>query len=316
MKTTCSNLLKTLIFLTLFISIDVFSQKKDEKNENKTKKEKSYSDIITDKAISDEGLFHVHKVDGKYFYEINDSLLGRDMLMVTRIVKMATELPLNRHKMSEQVLKWEKFENNIFLKQASYSKFANDSLPISIAVSNSNFEPIISSFKIETKNDDKNSYVIDVTSLFKNDVKMFGFPQSSRKSYKISSLDSKLSFIESIRSFPLNIETKHIKTYKSSDSRNGQISMVLNNSMVLLPKKPMKRRYYDERVGWFTSSQIDYGIDNQEAETVRYLDRWRLEIKEEDINKFKNGELVEPKKPIVYYLDPGTPVKWIKYIKD
>ena len=316
MKTTCSNLLKTLIFLTLFISINVFSQKKDEKNENKTKKEKSYSDIITDKAISDEGLFHVHKVDGKYFYEINDSLLGRDMLMVTRIVKMATELPLNRHKMSEQVLKWEKFENNIFLKQASYSKFANDSLPISIAVSNSNFEPIISSFKIETKNDDKNSYVIDVTSLFKNDVKMFGFPQSSRKSYKITSLDSKLSFIESIRSFPLNIETKHIKTYKSSDSRNGQISMVLNNSMVLLPKKPMKRRYYDERVGWFTSSQIDYGIDNQEAETVRYLDRWRLEIKEEDINKFKNGELVEPKKPIVYYLDPATPVKWRKYIKD
>ena len=316
MKTTCSNLLKTLIFLTLFISVDVFSQKKDEKNENKTKKEKSYSDIITDKAISDEGLFHVHKVDGKYFYEINDSLLGRDMLMVTRIVKMATELPLNRHKMSEQVLKWEKFENNIFLKQASYSKFANDSLPISIAVSNSNFEPIISSFKIETKNNDKNSYVIDVTSLFKNDVKMFGFPQSSRKSYKISSLDSKLSFIESIRSFPLNIETKHIKTYKSSDSRNGQISMVLNNSMVLLPKKPMKRRYYDERVGWFTSSQIDYGIDNQEAETVRYLDRWRLEIKEEDINKFKNGELVEPKKPIVYYLDPATPVKWRKYLKD
>ena len=238
------------------------------------------------------------------------------MLMVTRIVKMATELPLNRHKMSEQVLKWEKFDNNILLKQASYSKFANDSLPISLAVSNSNFEPIIASFKISVKNKDKNSYVIDVTSLYKSDVKMFGFPQSTRKSYKISSLDSKLSFIESIRSFPLNIETKHIKTYKSSDSRNGQISMVLNNSMVLLPKEPMRRRYFDERVGWFTSSQTDYGIDNQEAETVRYLDRWRLEVKDEDIEKFKSGELVEPKKPIVYYLDPATPKKWRKYLKD
>jgi hypothetical protein len=238
------------------------------------------------------------------------------MLMVTRIVKMATELPLNRHKMSEQVLKWEKFDNNILLKQASYSKFANDSLPISIAVSNSNFEPIIASFKVTVKNKDKNSYVIDVTSLYKNDVKMFGFPQSTRKSYKISSLDSKLSLIESIRSFPLNIETKHIKTYKSSDSRNGQISMVLNNSMVLLPKEPMRRRYFDERVGWFTSSQTDYGIDNQEAETVRYLDRWRLEVKDEDIEKFKSGELVEPKKPIVYYLDPATPKKWRKYLKD
>ena len=236
--------------------------------------------------------------------------------MVTRIVKMATELPLNRHKMSEQVLKWEKFDNNIFLKQASYSKFANDSLPISIAVSNSNFEPIISSFKIAVENKENNSHVIDVTSLYKSDIKIFGFPQSSRKGYKITSLDSKLSFIESIRSFPLNIETKHIKTYKSSNSRNGQISMVLNNSMILLPKEPMKRRYFDQRVGWFTSAQTDYGIDNQEAETVRYLDRWRLEIKDEDIDKFKNGELVEPKKPIVYYLDPATPVKWRKYLKD
>ena len=310
------SIFKTSItVMALLVSFSTFSQKKDDQKKN-TKKEKTYSEVITDKAVTDNGLFDVHKIDDKYYYEINDSLLGRDMLMVTRIVKMATELPLNRHKMSEQVLKWEKFDNNILLKQASYSKFANDSLPISIAVSNSNFEPIIASFKISVKNKDKNSYVIDVTSLYKSDVKMFGFPQASRKSYKISSLDSKLSFIESIRSFPLNIETKHIKTYKSSDSRNGQISMVLNNSMVLLPKEPMRRRYFDERVGWFTSSQTDYGIDNQEAETVRYLDRWRLEVKDEDIEKFKNGELVEPKKPIVYYLDPATPKKWRKYLKD
>ena len=310
------SIFKTSITLmALLVSFSTFSQKKDDQKKN-TKKEKTYSEVITDKAVTDNGLFDVHKIDDKYYYEINDSLLGRDMLMVTRIVKMATELPLNRHKMSEQVLKWEKFDNNILLKQASYSKFANDSLPISLAVSNSNFEPIIASFKISVKNKDKNSYVIDVTSLYKSDVKMFGFPQSTRKSYKISSLDSKLSFIESIRSFPLNIETKHIKTYKSSDSRNGQISMVLNNSMVLLPKEPMRRRYFDERVGWFTSSQTDYGIDNQEAETVRYLDRWRLEVKDEDIEKFKSGELVEPKKPIVYYLDPATPKKWRKYLKD
>ena len=305
------------ILFTLVFSLGTNAQKKDStEKEKKPKKEKTYEEIITKDAITDDGLFKVHKVKDKYYYEIADSLLGRDMLMVTRIVKMATELPLNRHKMSEQVLKWEKFDNNIFLKQASYSKFANDSLPISIAVSNSNFEPIISSFKIAVENKEHNSHVIDVTSLYKSDIKIFGFPQSSRKGYKITSLDSKLSFIESIRSFPLNIETKHIKTYKSSNSRNGQISMVLNNSMILLPKEPMKRRYFDQRVGWFTSAQTDYGIDNQEAETVRYLDRWRLEIKDEDIDKFKNGELVEPKKPIVYYLDPATPEKWRKYLKD
>ena len=298
---------------TMFFSIEIFSQKKiDEKKLTQTK---TYSEIITENAITDSGIFDVHKVDDKYFFEINDSLIGRDMMMVTRVVKMATEIPLSAHKLSEQVIKWEKFENNILLRVASYSKFANDTLPINEAVSNSNFEPIISSFKIEAKNKEKSSFLIDVTTLFKSDIKAFGFPQSKRKSYKISSLDSKLSFIETIKSFPLNIEVRHIKTYKSSETRNGQISMLLNNSIILLPKNPMKRRYFDQRVGWITSRQIDYGLDNQEAETVRYLRRWRLEVKEKDIKKFKRGELVEPKNPIVFYVDPGTPIKWRKYIK-
>ena len=312
MKLTKYILLQIVVLI--MFSIQLQSQKKQEK-EKKEKKEKVYSDIINDKAITDEGLFDVHKVEGKYYYEIHDSLLGRDMLMVTRIAKMAKEIPLNAHKLSEQVLSWKKFDNNILLKELSYSKFASDSLPIKEAVSNSNFEPIIASFKIEVENKEKNTIVIDVTNLYKSDIKSFGYPQSYRKRNKISSLDTKLSFIESIKSFPLNIEAKHIKTYKSSDTKNGQLSMLLNNSMILLPKKPMKRRYFDERVGWFTTSQTDYGIDNQEAETVRYLDRWRLEIKDEDIDKFKNGELVEPKKPIVYYIDRATPKKWRKYLK-
>ena len=303
-----------IILALIFINPNIYSQKKPEKSD-KEKKEKTYSDIITDKALTDHGVFDVHKIEDKYFFEINDSLLGRDMMMVTRVVKMATELPLRAHKLSEQVLRWEKFNNNILLKVASYSNFANDSLPIKEAVSNSNFEPIIASFKIEVKNEEKNSIVIDVSSLFKSDIKAFGFPQRSRKSYKLSSLDSKLSMVESMKSFPLNIEVRHIKTYKSSDSNNGQVSMLLNNSIILLPKEPMRRRYFDQRVGWITNRQIDYGLDNQEAETVRYLRRWRLEVKDEDIKKFKKGELVEPKNPIVFYIDPGTPIKWRKYIK-
>tara|TARA_B100000575_G_scaffold46642_1_gene33810 strand:+ start:2081 stop:4525 length:2445 start_codon:yes stop_codon:yes gene_type:complete len=303
-----------IILALIFINPNIYSQKKPEKSD-KEKKEKTYSDIITDKALTDHGVFDVHKIEDKYFFEINDSLLGRDMMMVTRVVKMATELPLRAHKLSEQVLRWEKFNNNILLRVASYSNFANDSLPIKEAVSNSNFEPIIASFKIEVKNEEKNSIVIDVSSLFKSDVKAFGFPQRSRKTYKLSSLDSKLSMVESMKSFPLNIEVRHIKTYKSSDSNNGQVSMLLNNSIILLPKEPMRRRYFDQRVGWITNRQVDYGLDNQEAETVRYLRRWRLEVKNEDIEKFKKGELVEPKNPIVFYIDPGTPIKWRKYIK-
>ena len=303
-----------IILALIFINPNIYSQKKPEKSD-KEKKEKTYSDIITDKALTDHGVFDVHKIEDKYFFEINDSLLGRDMMMVTRVVKMATELPLRAHKLSEQVLRWEKFNNNILLRVASYSNFANDSLPIKEAVSNSNFEPIIASFKIEVKNEEKNSTVIDVSNLFKSDIKAFGFPQRSRKTYKLSSLDSKLSMVESMKSFPLNIEVRHIKTYKSSDSNNGQVSMLLNNSIILLPKEPMRRRYFDQRVGWITNRQVDYGLDNQEAETVRYLRRWRLEVKDEDIKKFKKGELVEPKNPIVFYIDPGTPIKWRKYIK-
>ena len=85
--------------------------------------------------------------------------------------------------------------------------------------------------------------------------------------------------------------------------------------MVLLPKVPMKRRYFDQRVGWFARSQVDYGLDVQESKSLKYLDRWRLEVKDEDIEKFQKGELVTPKKQIVYYIDRATPVKWRKYIK-
>ena len=322
MKTYYYTKFLTVFFTLILFSFTSYSQETDEKVEDakeekadKKKKKKTYSDIVNDKTITDTGLFDVHKVEDKYYYEINDSLLGRDMLMVTRIVNMSKEISISRHKMSEQVLSWQKFDNHILLKEISYSNYASDSLPIKEAVSNANFEPIIASFKIEVKNKDKNSVVIDVTDLYKKDIKSFGYPQSSRKRNKITGLDTKLSFIESIRSFPMNIEAKHIKTYKSSEAKNGQISMLLNNSMILLAKVPMKRRYYDERVGWFTTSQTDYGIDNQEAETVKYLDRWRLEVKDEDIEKFKKGELVEPKKPIVYYIDRATPKKWRKYLK-
>jgi len=319
MKTYYYTKFLTTFFTIILFSFTSYSQETDEKvedaKEEKADKKKTYSDIVNDKTITDNGLFDVHKVEDKYYYEINDSLLGRDMLMVTRIVNMPKEIAISRHKMSEQVLSWQKFDNHILLKEISYSNYASDSLPIKEAVSNANFEPIIASFKIEVKNKEKNSVVIDVTDLYKKDIKSFGYPQSSRKRNKITGLDTKLSFIESIRSFPMNVEAKHIKTYKSSEAKNGQISMLLNNSMILLAKVPMKRRYYDERVGWFTTSQTDYGIDNQEAETVKYLDRWRLEVKDEDIEKFKKGELVEPKKPIVYYIDRATPKKWRKYIK-
>ena len=306
------------IFLLIFILIpnkNLHSQdeKKSSKSDSKTKI-KSFASIVSE-ATKDEGLFNVYKKDEKYYFEIPDSLIGRDMLMVTRVAKMSVSIPLTQHKLNEQVLRWEKKDKNFLLRESSFVNFANDSLPISEAVVNSNFEPILFKFKIEAVSDSLNTSLIDVTTLFNSDVKPLGYPQRSRKSRKISSLDTKLSYIESIKSYPKNIEARHVKTYRSSETESGTVSMEINNSMVILPKTPMKRRYFDERVGWFTNSQTDYGIDNQEAKTVKYLKRWRLEVKDEDIEKFEAGELVEPKKPIVYYIDPATPKKWRKYIK-
>jgi len=241
------------------------------------------------------------------------------MLMVTRIAKTASGLGFGGGKQNTQVLRWQKKDNKILLRVVSHNVVASDSLPVNEAVLNSNFEPILYSFKIESKGIDSTSTLIEVTKLFSEDVKPLGFPQSRRKGYKISSLNSKKSFIESIKSYPENIESRHVKTYNSSsppsNSSTGTISLEINNSMILLPKVPMKRRYFDQRVGWFARSQVDYGLDVQESKSLKYLDRWRLEVRDEDLEKFKNGELVTPKKQIVYYIDRATPVKWRKYLK-
>ncbi|MDB9847228.1 zinc-dependent metalloprotease [Flavobacteriaceae bacterium] len=313
------NNISTFLFC-LLLSLNLAAQKPNTKEDSKKpKKEKTFEDIITKEAITDKGLFNIHKVKEKYYYEINDTLFGREMLMVTRIAKTASGLGFGGGKQNTQVLRWQKKDNKILLRVVSHNVVASDSLPVNEAVLNSNFEPILYSFKIESKGIDSTSTLIEVTKLFSEDVKPLGFPQSRRKGYKISSLNSKKSFIESIKSYPENIESRHVKTYNSSsppsNSSTGTISLEINNSMILLPKVPMKRRYFDQRVGWFARSQVDYGLDVQESKSLKYLDRWRLEVRDEDLEKFKNGELVTPKKQIVYYIDRATPVKWRKYLK-
>ena len=316
-----NNKISTFLFC-LLLSLNLTAQKsdnKDKEDSKKPKKEKTFEEIITKEAITNKGLFDIHKVKEKYYYEINDTLFGREMLMVTRIAKTASGLGFGGGKQNTQVLRWQKKDNKILLRVVSHNVVASDSLPVNEAVLNSNFEPILYSFKIESKGIDSTSTLIEVTKLFSEDVKPLGFPQSRRKGYKISSLNSKKSFIESIKSYPKNIESRHVKTYNSSsppsNSSTGTISVEINNSMILLPKIPMQKRYFDQRVGWFARSQVDYGLDVQESKSLKYLDRWRLEVKDEDLEKFKNGELVTPKKQIVYYIDRATPVKWRKYLK-
>lgn len=280
---------------------------------------KPYRQIIPSTANTKEGLFTVHEVKGKYFYEIPDSLLGKEMLMVTTIAKTATGIGYGGERTNTQMLRWDKNNETILLKVVSYSNTAADSLPIFQAVRSSNLEPILQKFDIKTKNPTKENWVIDVTDLFSKDVQAIGLPKNRRTQYKVSRLDTDRSYIESIRTFPINIEARYLMTYAATDppsnASTGLITVEMNSSMVLLPAVPMRQRLADRRVGWFNTTVTDYGLDEQKATQRTYLDRWRLEVKEEDIEKFKAGELVEPKKPIVYYIDPATPEKWVPYLK-
>lgn len=280
-----------------------------------------YAKVITKEAKTDKGLFDVHQIKDKFFYEIPDSLLGREMLMVSRISKTASGIGFGGGKINTQVMRWEKKGDKVLLRVVSHEVVAADSLPVKEAVVNSNFEPVLYSFDVKSNRKDSiaTSTVIEVTPLFSKDVSALGMPDRYKKRYKASRLDSERSFIEGIKSYPMNIEARHVKTYFAgnppSNSSLGSISVEINNSMILLPAEPMKRRYFDRRVGWFERDQVDYGLDAQESKTVKFLDRWRLEVKEEDIEKFNRGELVEPKKPIIYYVDRATPKQWVPFIK-
>jgi len=324
LKTTV--LLAALVVLhSCAISIKTGSVKKNKDNASKTSTKpnkdgiKPYSEVITKDAVSDEGLFKVHKIETDFYYEIPDSLFEKEMLMVSRIAKTASGIGFGGGKQNTQVLRWQKKDKKVLLRVVSHEVFAADSLPVHEAVVNSNFEPVLYTFPIKAYSNDSTATVINVTDLFKTDVKALGLPNYRRKQYKISRLESNKSFIESVKSYPKNIEARHVKTYAASEppsnSSTGTISVEINNSMILLPQNPMKRRYFDQRVGWFARGQVDYGLEDQRSRELVYLDRWRLEIKAEDLDKFEAGELVEPKKPIVYYIDRATPKKWRKYIK-
>ncbi|MCC9136220.1 zinc-dependent metalloprotease [Pontibacter silvestris] len=283
---------------------------------------KNYADVITKEAVSDKGVFTVHKVADKYYYEIPDSLLQRDFLWITRFASLPSGLGngyINAgSSVNEQMVVWQKFENKLLLKTKSYNSIAADSLPINLSVLANNYQPTIYAFDIAALSNDSSAYVIDVTKFFLSDIKTFsGLSADMRRNYKVTKLDDSRSFINSVKSFPLNIEVKQDFTYDAteppSNATTGSISLLMNQSMVLLPKVPMQARINDYRVGYFNIRQIDYGSEALKADEKSYIRRWRLEPK--DVEAYKRGELVEPIKPIVYYLDPATPDKLRPYIK-
>ncbi|MGV3684192.1 MAG: zinc-dependent metalloprotease [Daejeonella sp.] len=276
-----------------------------------------YKEVITDKAKTDNGLFKVHRLDNKYFYEIPDSLFDREMLVVTRYAKTPTvDGTYGGEELNEQVWKWQRRDRQVFIRVPSYRNIASQETEMFQAVKNSNLDAVLSSFDIKALNTDSNSVVIDVTDLYSKDVQSLGLPQALRTLYKITTLDENRTYIDTVKSFPINIEVRSLKTYRATDPPGdksiGSMTVEIHNSMLLLPKVAYQARFADDRVGFFGQSQTDYGLDAQKAKVTRYIRRWKLEPK--DPAAYKRGELVEPTKQIIYYIDPATPAKWRPYL--
>ena len=328
---------KIFLFLVLFTFVhplELNAQSGRIKRKKKAKKEikvatpkkkvkaKAYTDFVTPKTKTDEGLFNVHKNDNKFLYEIPKSYLGKEMILVTRIKDIPADLGggyVNAgSKINTQVIVWEAFQNKILLKVKSYNAIANDSLPIYKSVKANNLEPVIYAFDIKSQNQDSTAVLVDVTNFFATDVKAItGLPERYRKTYKVKRLDASRSFINSIKSYPKNIEVIQDFTFDAaappSNRNTNTITIRINQSMILLPEKPMMPRLYDKRVGYFSIGNVDYNSEALKADSKRYIRRWRLEPTDE--GAYERGELVTPKKPIVYYIDPATPEKLRKYIK-
>jgi hypothetical protein len=294
---------------------------------------KPYSEIITDKALTEKGLFIVHKVDEKWYFEIADSLFDKEILVVTRFNKS----PAGSHvyggeKVNEQTIRFEKGPAaNIFLRILTLVSVASDSTqPIATAVRNSNVYPIAANFDIKAYGKDSSSVVIDMTDFFKYDNQPVTLSQDIKKKYNLGSLASDRSYISYIHSFPVNTEVRTVKTFNSSYQSSsfgfgssvnlpaaeaaGAVTMELNNSFILLPSIPMRKRLADPRVGYLTSEYTEYNDDQQKVKTSSFIHRWRLEPKDADSLSWKNGALTEPKKPIIIYIDPATPKQWRPYL--
>ncbi len=327
---------RLLIVLILMLGLapygdaQIFGKKKKQAAEASAKKPpkkdkpkiKAFKEIVKgDDAVSDDGLIPVHKVDDKYYFELTNDVLEKEILVVSRVSGFVKGLNFGGAGIKsrpQQVIRWQKHDNNILLREVTYNSVASEEDPIYRSVKNNNFEPIIMKFDIQAHNADTTGYLIEINPLFSTDVPMIGAVSSfQQKAFGLKGLDTKRSFINYTNSYPENLEVRHILTYQGGDKLpdnriTGALSVEMNQSFIMLPEEPMQPRLYDGRVAYFSLSQTDYSLDAQRTESRRFITRWNLEPS--DMEAWKRGELVEPKKQIVYYIDPATPTKWVPYL--
>ena len=279
----------------------------------------SYDEVITDEAETDEGVFTVHRLDGKVFYEIPVEELGRVFLWVSQIERTTEGVGYGGQALGNRIVKWDRRGNQVLLKNVSYDIVADQKEPISRAVQAANNDTIVKVFDIETISE-LGAPVIDVTELFETEVPEF----SARSRLLARGFARDRSFVEDVLAFPENIEVRTTHTYtrppeSGSETRRvrtrrrgmrpGSATVLLHYSMVKLPEEPMQSRLFDERVGYFSVRQLDYGRDEHRSPRRRYITRWRLE------KQNPRAVISDPVRPITYWIDPATPAKWVPHLK-
>lgn len=292
---------------------------------------KPYAQVITPKAKSSFGFLTVHKVDNNYFFEIPDSMLNRDILIVNRISKAPTSRQKSRvgypgDILGSKVIRFENKDNKrILVREYSYRERSENKDGMFQSVRNSNTQPIVANFGIETIKKDSltRNYVINVSVFLQKENPLFSFDADSKEYIGLLNMIGEGTYIDTLKAFPKNIEISTTVTYQSKKGMSNvgfletgspriPLTYELNSSMVLLPEVPMKARLFDPRVGYFTVGYTDFDSNPQGIEYKKLITRWRLEPKDEAA--YLRGELVEPKKPIVIYIDPATPKKWVPYL--
>ncbi len=282
-----------------------------------------YEKVITKDAKTKAGIFKVHQVKDKYFYEIPKSEMGKEFLWVSQIQRTTNGVGYGGQALGSRVVRWELGENNrVFLKLINYSVVADPKLPIAQAVHDANSDTILMSFPVAAWGPNNETAVIDVGRLFTTDITEI----SAHQRLGATTMDPTRSFIERVSPFPTNIEVETTHTYTKTAApagigggapgggfgqaqmNPGSATVTLHYSMVKLPENPMMPRLFDERVGYFSTSNMDYGRDEQKATQRTFIARWRLEKKD------PSAEMSEPVKQIVYYIDSATPAKWRPYM--
>ena len=277
----------------------------------------SLAKFIKPSAKIMRGMTTVYQQDNKYYININDTLLGRDIRMVSRLSKGAEGIRTDftgyaGDDINSAVFRFEKGPNNkIFMRTITFKERSNEILPENVEASN--VTAIAFSFDIKAQSSDKKDNIIDITDLLLTDTEYIFFRKRDKSTYKLGGLQKDKSYIKSVKTFPINTEFRVVHTYAKQNG-NPTATFELNSSFVLLPKVPMTPRYADSRVGYFTVNYTDFDRHPQRVERTALITRWRLEPKPEDMEKYKRGELVEPAKPIVFYIDPTTPKEWVPYL--